>query len=47
MGQHEYSVPLSPVKPHEMEQLAKNYLSQKEKEERERQENESRSRASA
>ena len=47
MGQHEYSVPLSPVKPHEIEQLAKDYLEQKEKEERERQEHEPPNRASA
>jgi hypothetical protein len=36
VGQFEYTVPLSPIKPDEIEQLAKDYLAKKEKEERER-----------
>jgi hypothetical protein len=32
MGQFEYTVPLSPVKPHEIEQLAKDYMEKKKRE---------------
>jgi hypothetical protein len=35
VGQFEYTVPLSPVKPDEIEQLAKDYLEQKEREQNE------------
>lgn len=36
MGQFEYSVPLSPVKPEDIERVAKEYLENKQKEENER-----------
>jgi hypothetical protein len=36
LGQFEYSVPLSPVKPADIEQIAKEYLENKQKEENER-----------
>lgn len=36
MGQFEYSVPLSPVKPADIERIAKEYLEKKQKEENER-----------
>jgi hypothetical protein len=38
MGQFEYSVGLSPVKPEDIEQLAKDYMEQKQKRETEEQE---------